>query len=245
MFWGSTFVSASVRRRIIRAHGAGLLFVLLGTTVLVQAATPNLTGYWKVDRYIEEIKTVDGQTPPLKPEAKKLYEERRGAKKAGKADFDPTMKCVNPGVPRLMFLPYAVEFLQSPHELTMLFAWNRLYRNIDLTGKTREAPYPMFVGVSSAKWEGNTLSIETSSLKDEMLLDASGLPASGELKVTERYALDANGNKLTTVITIDDPLNYTRPWQTQVAYHRLRDSYEFYEDVCLDRIDAGEPAIVK
>ena len=29
---------------------------------------------------------------------------------------------------------------------------------------------------------------------DEMLLDASGLPASGELKVTERYALDANGN---------------------------------------------------
>ena len=80
---------------------------------------------------------------------------------------------------------------------------------------------------------------------DEMLLDASGLPASGELKVTERYALDANGNKLTTVITIDDPLNYTRPWQTQVTYHRLRDSYEFYEDVCLDRIDAGEPAIVK
>ena len=220
------------------AVGAALL---LGLSAIAQAAPPDMTGYWMVDRYIEAVKTLDGATPPLKPEAKALYEQRKEDRKAGKLEFDAAAKCVSPGVPRMMFLPYVVEFLQRPQELTMLFAWNHLYRNIDLSGKPAVADYPMYTGVSSGQWDGNTLVIQTAGLKEEALLDAAGLPGSLELKVTERYTM--KGTRLTNVITIDDPANYTRTWQTQVTYHRLPDSYEFFEDVCLDRIDAGQPAI--
>jgi len=220
------------------AAGAALL---LGLSVVAQAAPPDMTGYWMVDRYVEVVKTLDGQVPPLKPEAKALYEQRKADRKAGKLEFDSAARCVSPGVPRMMFLPYAVEFLQRPHELTMLFAWNHLYRNIDLGGKPAVADYPTYTGASSGQWDGNTLVIQTTGLKEEALLDAAGLPGSLDLKVTERYTM--KGPKLTNVITIDDPANYTRTWQMQVTYHRLPDSYEFFEDVCLDRIDAGQPAI--
>jgi len=236
-------VVAVAQRNIIRKTAIGLLMMSLSS--IVKAATPDLSGYWMVEHYIEEVKTLEGQTPPLKPEAKKLYDERKAAKQSGKTDFDPVNKCVNPGVPRLMFLPYAVEFLQRPKELTMLFAWNHLYRNVDLSGASSVAPYPMYVGVSAGKWVGNTLVIETSSLKEDLLLDASGLPASGELKVTEQYTLNPKSKKLQSVITIDDPTNYTKPWRTQVTYRRLPDSYQFFQDVCLDRIDTGQAAIAK
>lgn len=219
------------------------MFAGVFAVALAQAAPPDLNGYWQVERYIDEVRTLEGQEPPLKPEAKKLYDQRKAAKRAGKLDFDPAAKCISPGVPRLMFLPYALEFLQRPQELNVLSAWNQQHRHVDLTGKALEPAYGMYLGTSSGRWEGETLVVETINLKEEALLDASGLPGSGELRVVERYTLQANGQQLKNVITIEDGLNYTRPWQTQVSYRRLPDSQRLFEDVCLDRVDKGEPAI--
>lgn len=216
-----------------------LLTVLFAGTLA--HAAPDLSGYWQVERYIEELRTLDGKEPPLKPEAKKLYDQREAAKRAGQLDFDPTAKCVSPGVPRLMFLPYAMEFLQGPRELSMLFAWNRHHRHIDLTGKALEPAFGTYMGTSSGQWDGNTLVVQTINLKEEALLDAAGLPGSTELRVTERYTLQ--GKRLKNVITVEDPTHYTQAWQTQVTYRRLPDTYRIFEDVCLDRVDAGEPAV--
>lgn len=233
--------AAGMNAIVLRMRSLGLLTAVFASTLAY--AAPDLSGYWQVERYIEAVRTLDGKEPPLKPEAKKLYEQRKAAKRAGKLDFDPTAKCVSPGVPRLMFLPYALEILQRPHELSMLFAWNHQHRHIDLTGKKLEPEYGMYLGTSSGKWEGATLVVETINLKEETLLDASGLPNSSELRVTERYTLQANGKQLKNVITIEDALNYTHPWQTQVTYRRLPDSHRIFEDVCLDRVDKGEPAV--
>lgn len=234
-----------MNRSVFRCTGRGVLGLAaaLFAGTLAQAAAPDLSGYWQVERYIEELRTLEGKEPPLKPEAKKLYAQRKAAQRAGKLDFDPAAKCISPGVPRLMFLPYAMEFLQGSGELSMLFAWNRHHRHVDLTGKGLEPAFGMYMGTSSGKWEGNTLLVETINLKEEALLDASGLPGSGELRVTERYTLQANGQQLKNLITIEDSSNYTRSWQTQVTYRRLPDSHRLFEDVCLDRVDNGEPAI--
>jgi hypothetical protein len=101
----------------------------------------------------------------------------------------------------------------------------------------------MYTGTSNGKWEGNTLVVETGNLKEEALLDAAGLPGSGELRVTERYTLQGNRQQLKNAITIEDASNYTRPWQTQVTYRRLPANHRLFEAICLDRIDNGEPAI--
>jgi hypothetical protein len=237
--------AAGMNTAICRAMGMRVLGVAAALFVcaLAQAAPPDMSGYWKVDRYIEALRTLDGKEPPLKPEAKKLYEQREAEKRAGKLDFDPTAKCINPGVPRVMFLPYAMEFLQEPDQLTMLFAWNRLHRQVDLTGKALMPAYGTHMGTSGGRWEGDTLVVDTINLEDDSLLDASGLPGSDMLHVVERYTLHSNGKQLRDVITIEDASNYTHPWQTQVTYHRLPDSHRIFEDVCLDRVQRGEPAI--
>ena len=59
--------------------------------------------------------------------------------------------------------------------------------------------YSMYTGTSNGKWEGNTLVVETGNLKEEALLDAAGLPGSGALRVTERYTLQGNGQRLKTL----------------------------------------------
>jgi hypothetical protein len=127
----------------------------------------------------------------------------------------------------------------------MLFAWNRWFRNIDLSGKPVVADYPTYLGTSGGTWQGSTLVIDTKGLREEAVLDASGLPGSNDLHVIERYTPSKDGKRLTGLFTIEDPVNYTKPWKTQVTYRRLPDSYEFYEDVCLDRVEAGQPAIAK
>jgi hypothetical protein len=102
-------------RPVTRTRSVGMLALATMVTFNAYAAAPDLSGYWMVENYVEELRTVDGKEPPLTPQAKALYEQRKADSKAGKkADFDRTAaKCINPGLPRLMFLPYAVEFCNS------------------------------------------------------------------------------------------------------------------------------------
>lgn len=204
---------------------------------------PDLNGYWMVERYTEQLTTVDGMPPPLKPKAKALYEKNLALKAKGDLSFDPVAKCVMPGMPRLMFLPYAIEFVQTPNRLAMLSAWNRVYRLVEMSGRAEPADYPLNLGLSNGQWKGRSLVVTTRDVTEDTWLDASGLPHSAALKLVEKYDLSKDGSKLTNVITIDDPETFTKPWQTKVQYKKLPDSHEFAEDACLDRIEKGEAAI--
>jgi hypothetical protein len=223
--------------------------ILLGAALVGLAGAPSafaaskLDGYWMVDRYVEALTTAQGKSPPLKPEARKVYAANRALKAKGDLSFDPVAKCVSPGTPRLMFLPYPLEIISTPTRVAILSGWNRHSRTVELARKAPEADYPLYLGVSDGKWVGDALVVTTRDLSGDTWLDASGLPHSENLKVTERLSVSADGKTLTDLMTLEDPDTFTRSWQAKATYRRLPDTAEIVEDVCLDRLEAGEPAV--
>jgi hypothetical protein len=77
-------------------------------------------------------------------------------------------------------------------------------------------------------------------LIDATVMDASGLPHSERLKLTERLRVLPNG-RLEDRITIDDPENFTQPWETVLTFHR-DGAARVADDVCPDRMAPGEAA---
>jgi hypothetical protein len=100
---------------------------------------------------------------------------------------------------------------------------------------------PTSMGVAVGHWESDTLVIESGGMRDETMLDGAGLPHSDQIRLTERLRL-LSKNVLEDRFAVDDPQTYTRPWETVMTYRRPpADSAK--EDVCLDRIRLGEPAV--
>jgi hypothetical protein len=207
------------------------------------AATPDISGVWQPVRYIQELRTVDGAAPPLKPAAAKIYEENRKKWLQHDFSYDVTSTCVPPGMPRSIYLPYPFEIIQRPQGFAYLFQWNYMYRTVDMAGGKRVVDYPLRNGFSDATWKGDTLVIDTIGRSDNTLLDASGLPNSDKLHLVEQLKLANNGQTLIDRITIDDPEIFERPWDTVIEFRRLPKGTEIKEDVCVDRIDAGKPAV--
>lgn len=206
-------------------------------------AATDLSGVWQADGNVQELKTADGKAPPLKPEAAKLYATRKAQFKQGDLSFDPTAKCISPGLPRILTMPYPFEILQSDKKLTYLFGWNYWNRSVYLDSKAKEVPYPLSMGLSHGKWQGNTLVIETTDLRaDTTLLDSMGMPRGEALKLTEKlHLLDAN--TLEARFTFSDPQTFTKDWDTVLRFKRQPKGTEITEDICLDRVDAGKPAV--
>lgn len=218
---------------------------LLSVDAAAQTASPpDLTGVYLLDGDHTELHPSDGSAVPLTAAGKKLYDRNKSLRaKRNYEPYDLTMdRCASPGAVRMMTLPYAIEFFQRPHQIAMLFEFNHLYRLIHLTEQKKVAPYPMAIGVSNARWEGETLIIETSDIADNTLLDTSGLPHSNQLRVTERIRL-IDGKRLENVMTLHDPQMFTKDWSTTLSYLKTQ-ADGVKQDVCLDRVEIeNQPAI--
>jgi hypothetical protein len=212
---------------------------LLGAHVS-RAGAPDLSGLWHVESYQPEIKTLERETPPLLPGAAEIYRRNSVAFRMGDLGYDaPAQACLHPGLLRLMRLPYPIQIIQRPHQLTMLYQWNNRARMVDLSGRPPVVDYPGYIGVAVGRWEADTLVVETTGLIETTFLDDAGMPHSEELHVIERYRLRDKGRTLTSEITIEDPKTFAHPWRTTVVYRKLPAHAEIIEDVCRDRVAAG------
>lgn len=220
-----------------------LAAVFMAGAVSAQSA-PDLSGVWRLQGgFAHELKTIDGETPPLLPQAETLYRQRQAAYRSGDRSFDNASTiCVSPGMPRMALLPYPFQIIQRPHQMVFLFEWNGRHRVVDLSGAPLTVPDLFYMGSAAGHVEGDTLVIETQGLVDTSLLDASGMPHSDQLRLTERYRLTKGGNTLINEMTIEDPQTFSQPWKTQVTYKRMPRGTEIKEDVCRERVPKGGPA---
>jgi hypothetical protein len=159
------------------------------------------------------VDPADGKIP-YKPEARVKQEENF----KNRAKLDPMNKCYMPGVPRVMYIPFPFQILQTSNSVTLLSEYMHTTRNIFLGGKQID-DLPMWMGDSRGKWEGDTLVVTVRSLNDQTWFDASGNHHSGELKVTERFTR-TGPDTLTYEATFDDPKTYTRPWTMRLMLYR-------------------------
>ncbi|HXC60425.1 MAG TPA: hypothetical protein VN645_14010 [Steroidobacteraceae bacterium] len=199
-----------------------------------------LLGIWVPDAAPRALLTSSGKAPPLTAEAAKLYAERRQRLAKGDAAFDPTTWCAGPGMPRILTMQYPLEIRADSSRIVFIHGWYRWFRTVDMGAGAVDPPLPLTMGFPVGHWEGNTLVIRTVGVIDATVMDASGLPHSEQLTLTERLRVLADG-RLEDRITIEDAENYTRPWETVLTFHRDA-AARVTDDVCPDRLARGEPA---
>ena len=234
----------------MRRHRVGLLLCVAafvagasGTTGKIGAAAAGpeaLLGVWVPDAAPRGLLTSKGKTPPLTAAASKLYTERRQRLSKGDASFDPTTWCSGPGMPRILTMPYPLEIRADASRIAFIHGWYRWFRIVDLGAGTADPPLSLTMGFPVGHWEASGLVIRTTGLSDTTVMDASGLPHSEQLTVTERLRVLPDG-RLEDRITIDDPEHYTQSWDTVLTFHRDA-SARVTDDVCPDRMARGEPA---
>jgi hypothetical protein len=144
----------------------------------------------------------------------------------------PDAHCLPLNPIQLWFHPQPLKLIQNAKEIVLLAEANAGTRQIFTDGRALPGPdaQPWWYGYSTAKWDGDTLVVESNGFLDDAWIDENGSPLSNEAKVTERIRRPNYGT-LVVEITVNDPKTYTRPW-TVVSLQRLMPNDELIEFVC-------------
>ena len=174
--------------------------------------------------------------PAYTPSAKKLYDQRKAGivKNAGKDD--PSAVCLPNGTVRVNGLPYKIA--QTPKMVILLSEGNtHSYRRFFLDGRAHNLDLDpnSWTGDSIAKWDGDTLVVDTVGVNDKSWLDATGKPHSDELHVVERYSRPDLGH-LNLDVSLDDPKDFTKPYSFKRVF-TLAPGWELQEYVCQEILD--------
>ena len=165
---------------------------------------------------------------PYQPWAADIVKQR-----TKQQDLDPNVHCMPRGAPRIWTDDYYKKIFMVPGEMIILTERNMQYRQIYMDGRSLPAdPNPTWNGYSTAKWDGDTLVVETIGFKDGLWLDANGSPLTEAGKMTERIRRP-NFGTLQIEITIDDPKAYTKPWTVTMNEPLILDS-DLIDYYCLE-----------
>jgi hypothetical protein len=164
---------------------------------------------------------------PFQPESVKIRKARQ------EGALDPHVRCLPSNFPRMFTLPHITKFVQTRKLLVLINEYNASYRQIFMDGRPLPVdPQPSWNGYSTAKWEGDTLVVQTNGFRDDLWMDMSGTPLTNAATVTERFRRP-NFGTLEIEATVNDPRAYTRPWSMKMIDKIVLDT-ELIDEVCLE-----------
>jgi hypothetical protein len=184
---------------------------------------------------------VEGGEIPYQPWAlakKKGNFETRGTvdvsnDKTWHALGDPELKCYMPGVPRATYMPYPFQIVQGTNNTILISYEFTSATRIVRMNWTQESPADAWMGWSRGHWEGETLVVDVTGLREETWLDRAGDFHSEKLHVVERYT-PMSPYHLQYEATLDDPKVYTRPWKISFPlYRRMEKNLQLLEFKCV------------
>jgi hypothetical protein len=223
----------------VRASSAwAALFALTALCGSAYGETPDVSGTYWTTEYRAKIQVVGGDDFPLTPAGKAAYKKNMVGLKDGSIIDAARRYCVPDGVPRVLATPYPFQIFQAPPgQITIVHELNHQVRvialDVPLPSEQELTTLPFYNGHSVGHFEGDTLVIETGGFNEKTFVDATGAPHTDELRTVE-HIRKINPMELEDVITIHDPIYYTRDWQARFVY-KLRD------DVWLEDYVCGEP----
>lgn len=152
--------------------------------------------------------TVDDLEPkpyPFTDEARAMYEDT--------VHYDDySLRCMAPGLPRIIGAPYTMEIVDAGSHYLVVHEEHNMPRRIYLDGREpAENLQPSSLGFSVGHWESdNVLVIETTHLLPGWL-DGSGLPMAGDgTRIVERWEFAEDRLTMDRIATFHDPY-YTEP----------------------------------
>jgi len=128
------------------------------------------------------------------------------------------------GMPRLVATPFDYEFIITPEKTWIVV--EKETRHIYTDGRKfppEDELWGTLLGRSIGHWEGQTLVIETISVKTGLWGDTTPVMFSDQARFTERIRQTAS-DTLENQITVTDPVAFTKPWSFVKHYVRLRDA---------------------
>jgi hypothetical protein len=202
---------------------------------------PDLSGVWQTVRE-KASATAPGQNPrtpffdigvgipgglPLTPYGAEIRKKRL----AENGKDDPDANCLPLNVARYHFGGDPRKILQGRNLIIMLFETNGGVRQIFTDGRPLpKDPQPWWFGYSVGSWQGDTLVVTTTGLRDDQWLDVEGSPLTDAATITERFRRP-NFGTLEIEATVEDSKAYTKPWTVQVK-QRFLPSDELMEYIC-------------
>ena len=195
--------------------------------------TPDLSGVWSPPTgFSRDLARDLKEGAPFQPWAKKLYDERASGSLWKE---DPDANCLPQGVPKVLLVPAVWRIVQTPRIVFFVHEAFNLWWQAFTDGR-RFVPHPdvspTWHGYSTAKWDGDTLVVDSAGFNGRIWLDQLGKPATEALHVTTRFHRKDFGT-MNIQITIDDPKAYTKPWTVSVPVRLLPDA-ELMEFICLE-----------
>jgi hypothetical protein len=183
----------------------------------------------------------NGRTPPMTPEGQAAVKALNGGHGPGNhfpnevdsfTDFDIYSRCITRGVVSSM-LPTLYNFgnqiVQAPGYVVIRNEMIHETRVIPLDGRPHIGKnIALYMGDSRGHFEGNTLVVETTNLKDQP--GTAGGLFSDAAKLTERFTRISQ-NELSYDLTVNDPKTWTKPWTLHMPY-KEDPHYTIYEYAC-------------
>ncbi len=170
--------------------------------------------------------------PPYRPDWEAAYEEfLENVVRQGRFS-DPLSLGYPPGMLRNMNMPYGIQIIVRP-EMVWIVHEGPQVRYI-YTDRRPFPPddelWPTFEGYSIGHWEGDTLVVETVSIKGGIPVDRTGLVFSDELRVTERMR-KISETVFENQMTIEDPIALTGPWSVTRVHNKRKEEFPRMENV--------------
>ena len=145
---------------------------------------------------------------------------------------DPETKCFLPGVPRIMYMPYPFQIVQSPNYMAFLFEYVHAVRHLYFTGEHPEGPIDWWMGDSRARWDGDTLVVDVIHFNDQTWFDRAGNFHSEAMHLVERYTL-LDRDHINYEVTVEDRKVFSRPWKMSMPlYRRIEKNVQILDYVC-------------
>jgi hypothetical protein len=202
----------------------------------------------------------DYTNPILQPWAADVVKKKGELSLAGVTFPSPSNQCWPEPVP-FLFKHMAMEMLQLPDRIVMLFSEDHEVRVVRMNQPHPAKVTPSWHGDAVGRYEGDTLVVDTVGTKADRpfaMIDLFGTPYTEKLHVVERYRLldfdavkgdlergakenwrpggpvnpDYKDKFLQVRFTIEDPGAFTTPWTASMVY--LRDRLEWQEIACAE-----------
>jgi hypothetical protein len=197
-------------------------------------AMPGASGYWaypsatalvedgvkvEMSQYGQLKNVADAsKVAPMQPWALALYQSRQRRF----LQDDPTyINCKPPGGPRQFQQPFGVQFVEDKERqriFELIGGGNHNYRILYMDGRGHKGQVggdddnPLYYGRAVAKWEGDTLAVDTQGFNEDFWFTNGGLPHTDQLQLTERFTR-TDFDTLKYEVTVNDPAAYTREWK--------------------------------
>ena len=222
-----------------------------GVTEETPEGTGNYNQFWLVDRDFDNrtsliINPTNGRMPPLTPGGEQRAAARRGQRRAANsyADRSNSDRCITYGVPRTSsgYNSYFQLFQTSTHVAIL----QEMIHEVRLIPLEVQSHLPedvrQYNGDSRARWEGDTLVIETRNYSPR-----NGIrQATENVKTTERFTR-VSPDTLQWEVTYEDPNTWTQPWTLMIPLSRTEDAifeYACHEgNYAMEGILAGQRAL--